>query len=102
MSASVKAGVALSLIAAALVVSSHTPTTAQTAATPGKALNWVLEGNYRVTMDCVFADKTTKSDRVEQVKRIEFHPEYIVVIDQTDAGRVVPVHALKQLKWEPS
>ena len=36
------------------------------------------------------------------VKRIEFHPEYIVLIGQTGSGRVIPVHAIKELTWEPS
>jgi hypothetical protein len=102
MSPRLKAGLVLAAIAAALVVSSFETTTAQTANGSGKVLTWVVEGNYRVAFDCAFPDKTTKSDKVEQVKRIEFHPEYIVIVDQNDSGRVVPVHSLKQLKWEPS
>jgi len=92
----------VTLIAAALVVSTFTTSTAQMAPVQGKMLNWVLEGNYRVTYDCLFGDKTTKSETVEQVKRIEFHPEYIVTVDQNDAGRVVPIYTIKQFKWEPS
>ncbi|HOA75590.1 MAG TPA: hypothetical protein PL151_19115 [Phycisphaerae bacterium] len=102
MSARASAGAALIVIAAVLVVLTRTPTTAQAPAAPGQALSRVVEGNYRVTFICVFADQTTKSEKVEQVRRIEFHPEYIVVIDHTDAGRVVPVHALAQFQWEPS
>lgn len=101
MSRRFKTGLVLAAIAAAVVVSSFSTGTAQTAG-GGGGLTWVLEGNYRVTTDCLFADKTTKSEKVEQVKRIEFHPEYIVIMDQNNAGRVVPVHAVKQLKWEPS
>ncbi len=97
-----KAGLVLAAIAGALVVSSFGTTTAQTPNGSAKPLTWVVEGNYRVSFDCAFADKTTKSDKIEQVKRIEFHPEYIVIVDQNDSGRVVPVHSLKQLKWDPS
>ena len=102
MSRRSKAGLFLAAIAAAVVASTFTTSTAQTAVSGGNPITRILEGNYRVTTDCVFADKTTKSDKVEQAKRIEFHPEYIVIIDQNDAGRLVPVHALKQLTWEPS
>jgi hypothetical protein len=102
MSRRVQAGAVLAVIVAALVVSTFTTSTAQMAGAPGKTLTWVLEGNYRVNYECLFADKATTSERVEQVKRVEFHPEYIVIMDQNGAGRVVPVHALKQLKWEPS
>lgn len=102
MSSRIATGFVFAAIAAAVVVSSFTTSTAQPASGGGNGLTWVLEGNYRVTTDCLFGDKTTKSEKVEQVKRIEFHPEYIVIMDQNDAGRVVPVHAIKQLKWEPS
>lgn len=102
MSRRVRTGLVLAAIAGALVASSFRATTAQTANGPAKGLTWVIEGNYRVSYDCVFADKTTKSNKVEQVKRIEFHPEYIVIVDQNDSGRVVPVHSLKQLEWNPS
>ena len=68
----------------------------------GKAMTMVLEGNYRVHYNCAFMDKTKKSDQEEQVHRIEFHPEYIVLIGQTGSGRVIPVHAIKELTWEPS
>lgn len=102
MSVRLKAGMLLSVLATALLVSSFTATTAQTAGGPGRAHTAVLEGNYRVNLSCAFSDNTTTSERVERVQRIEFHPEYIVIIDQTDVGRVVPVHALKHLGWEPS
>ena len=60
---------------------------------------YVLEGNFRVHYDCAFADDTTKMHTEEQVKKIEFHPQYIVLFGQTSKGRVVPVHAIKELTW---
>lgn len=66
------------------------------------AMTFVLEGNYRVYYDCVFTDKMTAKDKEEQVKRIEFHPEYVVLINQTGSGRLVPVYAIKSLRWEQS
>lgn len=90
------------LIAAALVVFSMTTSTAQVAGAPDDTLSQVVEGNYRVLYDLVLPDRTTKSERAELVKRIELHPEYIVIVDQHGVGRVVPVHSLPQLRWEPS
>lgn len=68
----------------------------------GKPMAMVLEGNFRVYYDCAFIDKTKKKDQEEQVNRIEFHPEYIVLFGQTGSGRVIPVHAIKELTWEQS
>ena len=67
-----------------------------------KMLTFVVEGNFRVHYDCAFIDNTTKKDKEELIKKIEFHPEYIVLIKQTGDGRLVPVHAIKELTWEPS
>ncbi|MBN1491034.1 MAG: hypothetical protein JXA69_14060, partial [Phycisphaerae bacterium] len=67
-----------------------------------KMMTFVIEGNFRVHYDCTFMDKTKKTDKEEQVQKIEFHPEYIVLFGQTHNGRVIPVHAIKELTWEQS
>lgn len=67
-----------------------------------KMLTWVIEGNFRVHYDCAFMDSTKKKDKKEQVQKIEFHPEYIVLFGQTGDGQVIPVHAIKELTWEQS
>ena len=92
--------VLLAAIAAALVLVNLDTTMAVNG--QSKMMTMVLEGNYRVHYDCAFIDKTAKKDKQEQVERIEFHPEYIVLIGQTGSGRVIPVHAIKELIWEPS
>lgn len=112
-----KTGITLAGVAAAILVASLSAIRAQTpeadtpvadraasdspdakAATPTR----VIEGAYHVTVDFVSPDRGTKSDRIEQVKRIEFNPEYIVIFEQNDAGRVIPVHSIGQLRWDPS
>jgi hypothetical protein len=94
--------IALAAIAAAFVmVNTSRDTLAAGGAGPG-GLTFVLEGNYRVQYDCAFQDKTGGKSQEEQVKSIEFHPEYVVLMNQTGAGRLIPVHAIKSLKWEPS
>lgn len=102
MSRGIQAVPVVLLIAAVLVVSSMTISTAQVAGAPDNTLSQVVEGNYRVLYDLVLPDRTTRSERAELVNRIELHPEYIVIFDQQGAGRVVPVHSLQQLRWEPS
>jgi hypothetical protein len=69
-----------------------------------KPLTLVLEGNFRVTCECAFndKDKTGASLKEELIKKIEFHPEYIVLTNQYGGGRVIPVYAIKQLTWEPT
>ena len=67
-----------------------------------KPLTMVLEGNYRVQYDCAFLDKTGGKGKMELVNKIEFHPEYVVLIDQNGAGQLIPVHAIKTLTWEKS
>jgi len=67
-----------------------------------KPLTLVMEGNFRVHYDCAFIDKTTKTDKEELIKKIEFHPEYVVLTNQYGGGRVIPVHAIKTLTWEPT
>jgi len=67
-----------------------------------KMATMVVEGNFRVHYDCAFQDNTKKKDKEEQVKKIEFHPQYIVLFGQTGSGRVIPIHALKELTWQPS
>ncbi len=94
-----------SVAAAFLLAGAYTtrPVSGQVrAANMPKMMTMVLEGNYRVHYDCVFIDKSTKKDKEEQVNKIEFHPEYIVLIGQTGSGRVIPVHAIKELTWEQS
>ena len=85
-------------VAAVFFMADSSPTVAAS----GQSLTMSLEGNYRVYYDCAFMDKTKKKDKEEQVRRIEFHPEYIVLFGQTGSGRVIPVHAIKELTWEQS
>ncbi len=102
MSGRTKAAVLAAVLAAVVVAAGFNTGVAQEAGQPMKMLTLVLEGNFRVKSACLFADKTPKAITEEQVKRIEFHPEYIVVIKQTGDGRVVPVHTIKEFTWEPS
>lgn len=68
-----------------------------------KMLTLSVEGNFRVHYSCAFHDNSVqKKDKQEQVKRIEFHPEYIVLFGQTGDGRVIPVYSIKELTWEQS
>ena len=69
-----------------------------------RPLTLVLEGNFRVMCECAFndKDKTGASLKEELIKKIEFHPEYIVLTNQYGGGRVIPVYAIKQLTWEPT
>lgn len=109
-----KTGTTLVGVIAALVVASYgmihaqapaqapTNTPAQAPAPEAATPTRVLEGNYRVTLDFVLADKVTKSDRMEQVRRIEFHPDYVIIFDANDVGRMIPVHSIGQLRWDPS
>lgn len=94
--------VALAAVAAAfLIVHASRDTLAAGGTGPG-GLTLVLEGNYRVHYECAFPDKTGGKAQEEQVKSIEFHPEYVVLMNQTGSGRLIPVHAIKTLRWEPS
>lgn len=90
----------LAAIAAAFLLVSFNSTMAGNGRS--QTMTMSLEGNYRVYYDCAFIDNTKKKDKEEQVKRIEFHPEYIVLIGQTGSGRVIPVHTIKELTWEQS
>ncbi len=67
-----------------------------------KMVTMVLEGNFRVHYDCQFMDKTKKKGAEEQVKKIEFHSQYITLHGQTGSGRVIPVHTIRELTWEQS
>jgi hypothetical protein len=69
-----------------------------------KPLTLVLEGNYRVTCACAYndKDKTSQDLKEELIKKIEFHPEYIVLTNQYGGGRVIPVYAIKTFTWEPT
>ncbi len=60
-----------------------------------RALSQVLVGNYRVFGD-IFGNMP-----VDQIRRIEFHEQYVILIDYTGAGRVVPISQFKQIRWEP-
>jgi hypothetical protein len=66
---------------------------------PGPAdqtLSQVLTRNFRVSLDV-----GSGASRLDQIRRIEFHEQYVVMIDYAGAGRVVPVSQIKQLTWEP-
>ena len=99
MSRTAKA-ILLAAVAAAFLLASFNTTMAGNGRS--QTMTMALEGNYRVHYDCAFIDNTKKKDKEEQVKRIEFHPEYIVLIGQTGSGRVIPVHSIKELTWEQS
>ncbi len=102
MSERTKAAVMATVLAAIVVATGFNTGAAQTAGQPTKMPTLVLEGNFRVKSACLFSDKTPKAITEEQVQRIEFHPEYIVLIKQTGDGRVVPVHTIREFTWEPS
>ena len=98
-----KTVVVMAALAALLVAANFRASEAQM---PGggqfRPLTMVLEGNYRVQFDCAFLDKTGSKGKMELVNKIEFHPEYVVLIDQNGAGQLIPVHAIKTLTWEKS
>jgi len=104
MSRKLIAVVALITLATVVVLTNLDGQRAANAQMPGqmKMMTHVLEGNFRVHYDCAFIDNTKKSDKEELIKKIEFHPEYIVLINQYGGGRVIPVHAIKELTWEPA
>ena len=104
MSTKLVAAVALAGLAAVLVLTNLDGQRAANAQMPGqmKMMTHVLEGNYRVHYNCAFIDNTKKTDKEELIKKIEVHPEYIVLINQYGGGRVIPVHAIKELTWEPT
>jgi len=102
MSNKAKVVVLAAVLAAVICVASFRSTQAQVGGMRGKQLTLVLEANYRVHLDLAFMDKTNEKSQEELIKRIEFHPEYVVLMDQHGGGRVVPVHAIKNLKWEQS
>ena len=103
MSTKLVAAVVLAVLAAVVVLTNLDGQRAN-AQMPGqmKTMTHVLEGNFRVHYDCAFIDNTTKKDKEELIKKIEFHPEYIVLVNQYGGGRVIPVHAIKELTWEPT
>ena len=98
--------VALLVAAFAIAQFHHEPAAqAQVAGAGGfKSLNLVLEGNFRVTCACAFndKDKTSQDIKEELVKKIEFHPEYIVLTNQYGGGRIIPVYSIKTFTWEPT
>ena len=104
MSTKLVAAVALAALAAVVVLTNLDGQRAANAQMPGqmKMVTRVLEGNFRVHYDCAFIDNTNKKDSEELIKKIEFHPEYIVLVNQYGGGRVIPVHAIKELTWEPT
>ena len=94
--------VLLAAVAGVVVVAHVAPSEAQVPGQQMKPVTRVLEGNYRVHYDLTFMDKSGANGKMELVKRIEFHPEYVVLIDQNGAGRLIPVHAVKHLTWNRS
>ena len=102
MSNRVKAITVIAILAAVLVVANFQTSSAQLGGGQMKMLTRVLEGNYRVHYDCTFMDETNATDKMELVNKIEFHPEYLVLIDQNGSGRLIPVHAIKSVTWERS
>ena len=102
MSTKLKAITLVAILAAILVVANFRTSSAQMGEGGVKMVTYVLESNYRVAYDCTFMDKTGDKSKMELVKRIEFHPEYVVLIDQNGAGRLIPVHAIKSITWEQS
>lgn len=105
MSRAAKLGLLAAIVAAFVIVNlqSANDVRAQVSMPKmSKMATYVLEGNFRVHYDCAFPDNTKKKDKEEQVKKIEFHPQYIVLFGQTGSGRVIPVHAIKELTWEQS
>jgi len=102
MSARGKVIASVMILAAVLVVANFQTSSAQPNMSNMKMATRVLEGNYRVHYDCIFMDETGNKGKMELVKRIEFHPEYVVLIDQNDAGQLIPVHSIKNLAWERS
>ena len=102
MSNKVKAITLVAVLAAVLVVVNFKTGSAQINVGQMKVVTRVLEGNYRVHYDCTFMDETSAKDKMELVNKIEFHPEYLVLIDQNGSGRLIPVHAMKSVTWERS
>ena len=96
MSHRVRNGLAVLVVSAALVTSSVATLFAQRqAATVDRTPTQVLEGSYRVSVDLGAGES-----RLDRILRIEFHQEYVILIDVNDSGRVVPVQAIKQLTFD--
>lgn len=92
---------ALAVIVLASVFTGRPEAVAQVYGSGGSATQ-VVEGNFRVNYACYFADKSSDKQTQEQVKRIEFHNRYVVLIGQNGDGHLIPIHAIKTLHWEPS
>jgi hypothetical protein len=65
-------------------------------------LTSVLVGNYRVQYQMLYLNSQAKEDKMELVNRIEFHEDYVVLIDQNGAGKLLPVHAIREINWNRS
>ena len=103
MSAKTRVIMTAAVVAAVLVVVNFRTTDAQIGGMAKmKTPTYVLEGNYRVYYDCSFMDNTKAKDKMELVNLIEFHASYVVLIDQNGAGKLIPVHSIKDVKWERS
>ena len=90
------------VLAGVIWVVNHRTSEAQIARSMPNMPTQVLEGNYRVHYEMTFPDSTGAKGTEELVKRLEFHPSYLVLITQTGSGRVLPVHAIKHVTWEPA
>ena len=56
----------------------------------------ILNGNFRVTLDTGMGLLP-----IDQVIRMEFHEQYVMIFDFRNSGRLVPVSQIRQLTWEP-
>jgi hypothetical protein len=91
---------AVIVLAAVLAIAGLNQAWAQVAGNAGsdlanQTLSQVLIGNYRV-----FGVDISANGPLDQVRRIELHEQYVVLIDYTGAGRVIPISQIKHLRWE--
>jgi len=56
----------------------------------------ILNGNFRVMLDAGMG-----LTPIDQVIRMEFHEQYVMIFDFRSSGRLVPMSQIRQLTWEP-
>jgi type IV secretory pathway VirB2 component (pilin) len=90
--------VAVVVLAGVLFAASFSSLSAQVAQpVDSKAITQVLTGNFRI--EYVVASGT---ERLDGVRRIEFHETYFVVFGSQEQGNVIPLNGLLQFRWEPA
>ena len=59
-----------------------------------------LSGNFTVYCDLVTSDTGGQTGKIDDVSKIEFHEQYVIVVSRNGAGKLVPVSQIKVLRWD--